>query len=127
MNEKDAEWTESSQAALSGHVARGGSTGTPRCVAQPALRRVARDLRNASYVDTSGRQDPLALTPKVNHWWHAALYVTSRGITTSPIPYGNRTFELTFDFISHTLVVQTSDGEDQVCGTLSTFGGRLLP
>jgi hypothetical protein len=52
----------------------------------------------------------LTLTPRINHWWHTALYVTSRGITTSPIPYGSRTFELTFDFVDHTLVVQTSDG-----------------
>jgi hypothetical protein len=52
----------------------------------------------------------LTLSPMVNHWWHAALYVTSRGLTTSPIPYGSRTFELTFDFINHVLAVQTSDG-----------------
>jgi hypothetical protein len=52
----------------------------------------------------------LSLSPKVNHWWHTALYVSSRGITTSPIPYGSHTFELTFDFIDHALVVQTSEG-----------------
>ncbi|MFL5732595.1 MAG: DUF5996 family protein, partial [Chloroflexia bacterium] len=52
----------------------------------------------------------LTLTPKINHLWHSALYVTSRGLTTSPIPYGNGTFELTFDFIDHTLVLQSSDG-----------------
>lgn len=52
----------------------------------------------------------LALSPMTNHWWQTALYVTSRGLTTSPIPYGARTFEITFDFIDHNLIIQTSDG-----------------
>ncbi len=51
-----------------------------------------------------------ALSPKLNHWWQNALYVTPRGLTTSPIPCGIRTFELTFDFVAHQLWVQTSDG-----------------
>ena len=38
----------------------------------------------------------LALCPKENHWWHVALYVTARGLTTSPIPYGQRAFEVEF-------------------------------
>jgi Family of unknown function (DUF5996) len=52
----------------------------------------------------------LAQTPWVNHSWHATLYVTSRGLTTSPIPYESRTFEIAFDFISHQLTLQASDG-----------------
>lgn len=52
----------------------------------------------------------LALAPKQNHWWHVTLYVTSRGLTTSPIPYGSRTFDVEFDFLDHRLVVQTNDG-----------------
>ena len=52
----------------------------------------------------------LALSPKQNHWWHVPLYVTSRGLTTSPIPYGLRTFEVELDFIDHRLIVRTSDG-----------------
>jgi Family of unknown function (DUF5996) len=52
----------------------------------------------------------LALAPRQNHWWHVTLYVTSRGLTTSPIPYGSRTFDVEFDFIDHRLSVQTSDG-----------------
>jgi Family of unknown function (DUF5996) len=51
-----------------------------------------------------------ALSPKLNHWWHNTLYVTPRGLTTSPIPYKTRTFELTFDLIAHQLAIQTSDG-----------------
>lgn len=52
-----------------------------------------------------------ALSPWVNHSWHVTLYVTSRGLTTSPIPYGERTFEIKFDFIDHRLVVETSGGD----------------
>ncbi len=51
----------------------------------------------------------LALSPKQNHWWHVPLYVTARGLTTSPIPYGLRTFEVELDFIDHRLIVRTSD------------------
>src|SRR5262245_55132461 len=43
----------------------------------------------------------LALGPNVNHWWGVALYVTARGLTTSPIPYGDGAFEIVFDFIDH--------------------------
>jgi Family of unknown function (DUF5996) len=52
----------------------------------------------------------LALAPRENHWWNVPLYVTSRGLTTTPIPYGARTFEVDFDFIEHRLILQTSDG-----------------
>src|SRR5215472_4685553 len=45
----------------------------------------------------------LALTPKENHWWNVPLYVSSRGLTTSAIPYDDRLFELEFDFIDHKL------------------------
>jgi hypothetical protein len=53
----------------------------------------------------------LARTPWVNHSWHVTLYVTSRGLTTSPIPYGTKSFQIDFDFIDHQLPVRTSDGE----------------
>ncbi|MFZ1010042.1 MAG: DUF5996 family protein [Candidatus Sulfotelmatobacter sp.] len=52
----------------------------------------------------------LRLTPLVNHWWNVPLYVTARGLSTSRIPYGQRAFELWFDFIGHRLVLETSDG-----------------
>ena len=52
----------------------------------------------------------LAQTPWLNHSWHVALYVTSRGLTTSPIPHGVRTFEIEFDFLAHALVINVSDG-----------------
>jgi hypothetical protein len=52
----------------------------------------------------------LALTPLVNHWWNVPLYVSTRGLTTSSIPYGSGSFELSFDFIEHKLALHTSDG-----------------
>ena len=52
----------------------------------------------------------LVQSPWINHSWHATLYVTSRGLTTGPIPYGNRTFQIDFDFIGHELTIQASDG-----------------
>ena len=52
----------------------------------------------------------LALTPLVNHWWNVPLYVSARGLTTSSIPYSTGSFELSFDFIEHQLVLQMSDG-----------------
>jgi hypothetical protein len=52
----------------------------------------------------------LARSPWLNHSWHVALYVTARGLTTSPIPDGNSTFQIDFDFIDHALRISTSDG-----------------
>jgi hypothetical protein len=52
----------------------------------------------------------MALTPLVNHWWNVPLYVSARGLTTSPIPYQRRIFEIRFDFIAHKLVIETSEG-----------------
>ena len=52
----------------------------------------------------------LALTPWINHSWHVALYLTARGLTTSPIPYDGREFQIDFDFIDHVLWIRTSDG-----------------
>jgi hypothetical protein len=46
----------------------------------------------------------------INHGWHSTLHVTSRGLTTTPIPHGLRTFQIDFDFIDHELVVNVSDG-----------------
>jgi hypothetical protein len=53
----------------------------------------------------------LMQAPWLNHSWHVVLYVTARGLTTSPIPYGERAFEIDFDFIDHVLCVRTSDGQ----------------
>jgi hypothetical protein len=52
----------------------------------------------------------LVQSPLINHWWQVPLYVSARGLTTSPIPYEARTFEMEFDFIDHQLLISTSDG-----------------
>jgi hypothetical protein len=52
----------------------------------------------------------LMQSPPVNHWWQVPLYVTARGLTTSPIPYETRSFQIDFDFIDHQLLINTSDG-----------------
>lgn len=53
----------------------------------------------------------LGLTPLENHWWNAALYLSARGLTTSPIPYRGQTFEIHFDFVHHRLELRTPDRE----------------
>jgi hypothetical protein len=55
----------------------------------------------------------LARTPWLNHSWHVALYVTARGLTTSAIPDGSRTFQIDFDFIDHVLRISDSDGAER--------------
>ena len=52
----------------------------------------------------------LALAPMENHWWQVPFYVTVRGLTTSPMPHRNTSLSVDFDFISHELIVQVSDG-----------------
>ena len=52
----------------------------------------------------------MELSPPQNHWWHAALYVNSRGLTTGPVPYPPGVFEIQFDFQRHVLEVSTSNG-----------------
>jgi hypothetical protein len=55
----------------------------------------------------------LKLTPLVNHWWNVPLYLTARGLTTSAIPYGDRWFEMEFDFVAHLLRIRTNDGDER--------------
>lgn len=52
----------------------------------------------------------LTQTPWLNHSWHVTLYVSARGLTTGPMPYEGRTFQIDFDFIDHVLWVRSSDG-----------------
>jgi hypothetical protein len=52
----------------------------------------------------------MALAPPLNHWWHVTLHVSARGLTTSAIPYGDRHFQVDFDFIDHRLRVTDTDG-----------------
>jgi hypothetical protein len=52
----------------------------------------------------------LRSAPPQNHWWHTALYLTTRGVGTSMMPHGSRGFDVELDFITHRLVVRTTDG-----------------
>lgn len=52
----------------------------------------------------------LATTPLINHWWNTTLFLTARGLTTSPMPYGDSAYEIAFDFIDHALLIETSWG-----------------
>jgi hypothetical protein len=72
----------------------------------------------------------LALSPRMNHWWEVALYVSARGLTTSPIPYGAESFEMRFDFIEHALFIETSTGAIKkiplIPRSVADFYGELM-
>jgi hypothetical protein len=72
----------------------------------------------------------LALTPWLNHGWQVSLYVTARGLSTSPIPVGHEILELEFDFIGHRLLARTSRGEERTLPlepqTVAAFHRRVL-
>jgi hypothetical protein len=72
----------------------------------------------------------LARTPWINHSWHVTLYPTARGLTSSPIPDGARTFQIDLDFIDHRLTIATSDGTgdhlDLVPRTVADFHDDLM-
>jgi hypothetical protein len=53
----------------------------------------------------------LMLTPLENHFWNVALFVNTRGLTTSPIPHRGGTFEIQFNFVNHRLELRTADTE----------------
>ncbi|MDF5718366.1 MAG: DUF5996 family protein [Rhizonema sp. NSF051] len=61
----------------------------------------------------------LVQSPMQNHWWQVPLYTTVRGLTTSVIPYGSITFEISFDFIDHKLIINTSDGTTKTLDLVS--------
>jgi hypothetical protein len=72
----------------------------------------------------------LAQSPWVNHSWHVTLYVSARGLSTSPIPYGARTFQLDLDFVDHQLTIQSSDGGRRALRlepqSVAAFYGRVM-
>jgi hypothetical protein len=61
----------------------------------------------------------LALTPKMNQWWNVPLYVTTSGLTTSPMPYRDRTLSVDFDFVQHRLLVRDNDGRQRTLALVS--------
>ncbi|HYV44476.1 MAG TPA: DUF5996 family protein [Myxococcaceae bacterium] len=72
----------------------------------------------------------LALAPMVNHWWQVALYLTARGLSTSPIPLGWRAFEVELDLLAQRLEIRASDGArdgfELGTGTLADFHARYM-
>ncbi len=66
----------------------------------------------------------------INHWWEVAFYITPRGITTGRIPYKESSFEISFDFFFHTLLVMTSDGKEKIVPlrscTVAEFYNELM-
>ncbi|HEY1978083.1 MAG TPA: DUF5996 family protein [Candidatus Baltobacteraceae bacterium] len=72
------------------------------------------------------RQEPL-----INHWWNVALYVTQRGLTTSPMPYRDgRTFAIDFDFIDHVLRITDCDANARELAlepmSVAAFYGKIM-
>jgi uncharacterized protein DUF5996 len=72
----------------------------------------------------------LAQSPWINHSWHVTLYVTPRGLTTSAIPHGDRTFEIELDFMRHRLDIVASDGGSATIAlepqSVADFYGKLM-
>jgi hypothetical protein len=72
----------------------------------------------------------LAHAPRVNHWWQVPLYLTARGLTTSAIPDGARTFQIDFDFIDHQLRIDVSDGRRDslalIPRSVAAFYGEIM-
>ena len=83
-------------------------------MAKPAFSRVERYLCDTPYVDQIVGKIRLVQTPWINHSWHATLYVTSRGLTTSPIPHGTQHFRLVLISLTTTTLIQTSNGEVKI-------------
>jgi hypothetical protein len=56
----------------------------------------------------------LTTTPLVNHYWNVTFHLTARGFATQPMNVAaGRTLVVTFDFISHELVLLASDGSEE--------------
>jgi hypothetical protein len=72
----------------------------------------------------------LALTPWLNHGWHVPLYVTPRGLGSSPIPFGKGAFEMDFDFHTHELRIACTTGESRALalgpGSIADFYARVM-
>jgi hypothetical protein len=106
-------------AFLSGETA-GYKVNMPREVdAQPSLPQVLPALPQGEWSATCATLQlwmqivgkvRLALMPPINHCWGVTLYPTVRGVTTAPMPYGNRILQIDFDFVDHLLVAETSEG-----------------
>lgn len=72
----------------------------------------------------------LAKTPWLNHGWHVPLYVTAQGLTTSPIPHGERWFQIDFDLVEHKLTIGCDGGDSETialaAGSVADFYERVM-
>jgi hypothetical protein len=71
----------------------------------------------------------LACTPWQNHGWHVPLYVTPRGLTTSPIPWRDTSFQIDFDLAEHRLEIIAGDETHDLelaCGSIAGFHGAVM-
>lgn len=72
----------------------------------------------------------LASAPPLNHCWGSALHLTARGLATPPLTHGDRTFAIAFDFASHRLRVEASDGETRTLAleprTVAAFHAEVM-
>ncbi len=72
----------------------------------------------------------LALQPRLNHWWHAPLYITSRGLTTRAMPTAHGVAQFDFDFVDHVLYLRASDGFERAvelgAGSIAQFYRRTV-
>jgi uncharacterized protein DUF5996 len=88
------------------------TTSTVKCISGSSLHldgwRATKDTLHL-YAQIVGKIR-LVTTPSRNHWWNVPLYVDVRGLTTRRLHHLGATFEISFDFVDHTLVVQTGDG-----------------
>jgi hypothetical protein len=93
----------------------------------PALRPTVETLQRWTQIVGKVR---LARTPWLNHSWHATLYVSARGLTTSLIPHGDVGLELAFDFVTHDLVIRATDGGERrialASGPVAGFYDQVL-
>ena len=100
-------------------------------MAESAIGRMERYLRNASSLDAGRGKDRLAQSPWTNHSWHVTLYVTAKGLSTRPRSRtGAATFEIEFDFIGDVLTIQSSDGRTASVPlepqSVATFDPRVM-
>ncbi len=61
----------------------------------------------------------LGYSPWINHSWSVPLYVSTRGLRTSKIAYGDQAVELEFDLLAHELGIHTTQGEQRTIGLVS--------
>jgi hypothetical protein len=55
----------------------------------------------------------MSLVPPRQNWWHTTLRLATRGLTTGPMPHGDRQVEIALDLLDHRLTVHTSDGQER--------------